>query len=571
MANEQKREQTQPVGGFVSLSGGAHAGIAPEVLSETAYSRGINVSSREGLVQTRPGFTPESVVLPAGVFQGMVSWYLHSGTRIVIGLGGKLAVYAVETGVLTTFDTDLSPIEPLYFCQAERFFVVQDGIHTAVVLQEVGGVVERRAEAHSIPVGRAMAFSQGRLHVNPDKVGTENGRPYLQSGDIFDPAEPARCLNFTEDMYLNEGGAHSVPVESGYLYAFAPLRNAGTGTGYGNLIAFSRRGVSAYDMSVGRAQWKDEDIVQVLYFGPGTRSPWSVVPINGTLMYRALDGLRLLSYAVTSAQDTGGNALANVPQSSEVGPYMTRDDRSYLPRVSAAVVDNRAFMTCGGTGGVWFKAIVVVDFARISSIQSPQTEVAYDGIWQIEGKSFGGICACAKEDEEILYAYMSDGRLWRLDPEAVTDDQASIRSRLVTRTLLLDSPDNKRVSQVNLWLRGLTRDTTIQAYSRPMGYPLWLDLGSLSLKVAEGSLPQRRRALSLAVPWTDSAADPVSEEYLTVGQGHQFALEWTGPAVIEMFRVLGEYVPEPQPNPCSETEARSIVAVTNGVDLGEYL
>lgn len=569
MADNQQRP-SRPVGGFVSLMGGAHAGIAPEILTETAYSRGINVSSREGLIKTRPGFVPEAVELPAGVFQGMLAWHLHSGSRLVLGLGGTLAVYSTDDGTLQTFATALDPTQPLYFCQAERFFVVQDGIHPAVVLEEKDGAVRLRTEAHTIPVGTAMAFADGRIHLTPVKVGEENGRPYLQSGDVFDPAEPAKCLQFTEDTYLNEGGAHTVPMESGYVYAFAPLRNSGTGTGYGNLIVFSRRGVSAYDMSLPRDEWKNEQLAQVLYFGPGTVSPWSVVPINGTLMYRSLDGLRLLSYAVTAGQDTGGGALANVPQSSEVRPYMTRDDRAYLPRVSSAVVDNRAFMTCGGEDGVWFKAVVVADFARITSLQSPGTEAAYDGIWQIEGRRFGGVCACLREDEEVLYAYLDDGKLWRLDPDAVTDNGQPIRSRIVTRTLLLDSPDNKRISQLQFWMRGLIRNTTVQAYSRPMGFPLWQNLGTLTVKVKEGSLPQRRRALTLNVPYQEAPADPVLGEYLTTGQGHQFALEWTGPAVIEMFRVLADFIEEPAPSPCDEDEGLLITAA-DGVTLGEYL
>jgi hypothetical protein len=561
-------EQTIPVGGFTSLMGGMHAGIAPSILGETAYSRGINVSSRDGLVKTRPGFVPE-VTLPAGAFQGMLSWSLNSGTRIVIAIGGKLCVYAVDTGALQTFDTELDAQLPFYFCQAERFLVVQDTVHPAVVLQEKLGSVEIRLEPHQIPIGAAMAFSNGRIHLTPNEVEGENGRPYLVSLDIFDAANPANCLNSGETMYLSEGGAHGVPMESGYIQAFAPLRNSASGTGYGNLIVFSRRGVSAFDMSVPRDQWKTEPLSQVLYLGPGTISPWGVTPVNGTLLYRGVDGLRILSYAVSAAQSTG-DVLSMVPQSAEVAPFMGREDRAYLPRVSVAVSDNRAFVTVGGVDGVWFKALVVADFARISSMQSAATEVAYDGIWQVEGRRFGGVCGTVKDDEEVLYAYMDDGRLWRLDPTATLDDTTPIRSRLTTRTLLLDSPDLKRLSQVQVWLEGLTRDTQLTVYSRPMGYPLWELRGTLALKVAAGSLPQRRRAISMSVPRTEGASDPVSGEYLNLGTGHQFVLEWTGPAVIEMFRAVADLVQEPPPAPCDEQEGEPIT-VAHGVDLGEYL
>lgn len=575
MANNTRQPSGPPVGGFISLLSGMHAGVAPEVLEETAYSRGINVSAREGLVKTRPGFVRETAELPAGVYQGMAAWHLHSGARLVLGLGGQLAVFEVETGKLTTFRTGLSATSPFFFCQAERFFVVQDGIHPAVVLQEgASGEVQVRPEAHQIPIGTAMAFAHGRLHLTPNEVGGENGRPYLQSGDVFKARLPADCLNFTETNYLNEGGAHGVPLESGYIYAFAPLRNASTGTGYGSLVVFSQRGVSAYDMSIPRDQWKAEALSQVLYFGPGTRSPWAVVPINGTLLFRGLDGLRLLSYSVSAAQDTGGSTLAMVPQSTEVAPFMTRADSAYLRRVSAAVADNRAFVTVGGSDGVWFKALVVADFARLSSMKSPQTEAAYDGIWQIEGRRFGGVCSAVRGDEEALYAYMDDGKIWRLDNEGTSDAGAPIRSRLVTRTLFLDSMDYLRVSNIQLWLRGLTQDGSVTVYSRPMGYPLWDPRGTVTYRVAPGSLPQRRRALQIPVESIPSSAavDPQSREFLARGTGHQFALEWTGPAVVEVFRVSTEFVDDAALAPCNEAEESLILPIAaSGVDLGEYL
>jgi hypothetical protein len=68
----------------------------------------------------------------------------------------------------------------------------------------------------------------------------------------------------------------------------------------------------------------------------------------------------------------------------------------------------------------------------------------------------------------------------------------------------------------------------------------------------------------------EAAADAVTGEYLSTGQGHQFALEWTGTAVVEMFRVLAEFVEEPASSPCDEEEALAVTAA-DGVTLGEYL
>lgn len=568
--------QQPPADGFVSLLGGMHAGIDPEVLGETAYSRGINVMSRGGLVRTRPGFAP-AIQLPAGTFQGMAVWALHGGHKIVSVIRGGVNVYDVETQTLqsfTRFQTLFDQSVPCYFCQAERYFVIQDGIHTPTVLEDVetDGVhsVVRRT-THGVPIGTSMAFSHGRLHLTPVLVPgtTENGRPYILSGDVFQADDPQACLYFMETEYLSEGGAHGLPMEMGYVQAFAPLKNASTGTGYGGTIVFAERGVSAFDFSVPRDEWKTTPLAQVLYFGPGTRSPWSVVPLNGTLLYRSLDGIRLLSYAVSAAQSTG-DTLSMVPQSAEVSPYMTRDDRAYLPYVSAAVSGNRAFMTVGGTDSRWFKALVVLDAARISQMASVAAETAYDGIWQIEGRTIGGVVACMRDSEDALYVFCDDNKLWRLDESLTTDNGAAIRSRVVTR-VMMSGPEFKRLDSAQIWLKELTADTTVSLYSRPAGYPLWAAMGSRTVKVGAGSLSQHRRSVSIGVNHDEAPHDPVSSESLFLGQGFQICIEISASSVIEMFRCLGTQVHEPQGDPCDETAGVVVEAGEDGVAIEEYL
>ena len=568
--------------GFVSLLGGMHAGLDPEVLAETGYSRGINVTSRGGLLRTRPGFTPDAQLYSRGRFQGMAAWHTAAGAKIVAVVRGRVQIYHVETGVVQEIRPILNTEVPCYFCQAERFFVIQDGINTAIVLQEVERdvdgvptqVVERRVEPHTIPIGTAMAFAHGRLHVSPVVVPgtTEPGRNSIVSGDIFKSYDPAACLQFVdENEYLNEGGAHTLPLEMGSVQAFAPLRNAATGTGYGGVVVFAERGAAAFDFSIARGEWKTTALGQVLYFGPGTRSPWSVTPVNGTLMYRSLDGLRLLSYAVSAASSTG-DTLSMVPQSSEVSPYMTPADRSYLARVSSAVADNRMYMTVGGVDDYWFKALVVLDAARVSQVGSMAAETAYDGIWQIEGRKIGAVVSCLRAGEEVLYALLDDFRLWRLDPSLSADNGSAIRGRLVTRVLLAgEGPTLKRLDKVEVWLRDMTSDSTVTAYYRPAGYPLWASVGTLSFKVAAGSLAQRRRAAVLNVDRASAPADPVSKESLCLGQSFQFCLDFSGPLAFNMFRCLGTRVPEPATDPCPETLAVEVSAGEAGVAIGDYL
>jgi len=56
---------------FISTQvGGMNNFTAPEFLSEVEYARGVNLSSRSGILHTRPRFTKLST-LPDGKFQGM--------------------------------------------------------------------------------------------------------------------------------------------------------------------------------------------------------------------------------------------------------------------------------------------------------------------------------------------------------------------------------------------------------------------------------------------------------------------------------------------------------------------
>jgi hypothetical protein len=567
--------------GFQNLNGGMHSGIDPLILGEQLYAQGINISSREGLVHSRPGWGDTGATTNTDTFQGAARWSLNSGDRFVYVRAGRLYSMKLNNYSITDHGLLFDTSAQCHFVQADRYMTIQDGVSLPQALEEVAGVATIKditaaglSVVAALPTGLAMAYVHGRIHVTTITLPSTalNGRPYFLSGDISKPNAPDDCYKFTETDFLNGGGAHGLPMEMGYVNGFGALRNAATGTGVGALIVFGENGVSAFDMSIPRTLWSDQPLAQVLFFGPGTTSPWSILPVNNDLVYRAADGLRILKY--TASQLAGGSALANTPQSNEVSTYMDGEPASYLPYVSSAMVDNRLFMTVGGTDTRHFKAVVSMDLAQISGLSGASTP-AYDGIWQLPtGVNFAQVLSGRVSGTPKLYAFGSDGKLYVLNPDATIDEgAASIRSRLVTKVYNFgDMVSWKEIQKVELWVKDLVRDTNITVYYRPHGYPLWISLGSKQLEVAAGSYPQRRQRLTFTLDKPGDYCDTATKKLLHAAEAFQFAIEWTGYMTIEVFRAEITADLDAPGFACDETSNEPIVeSATSGVALGDYL
>lgn len=571
MATDSNIKQT----GFTSLLNGVHTGIDPDVLGEAYYSLGINVSSRGGLIHTRPGFTTDAA-LGSGTYQGGGVWSLNSGDRWVYVVEGHVCS-AVLDSVSPVIDHGLllSTSAQCHFYQADRYMVIQDGTSTPIVLEEdpVTGIAGRKTlPASPIPAGYVGSYVFGRIHMVPRYVPgtTDPGHPYFLSGDISLPNDPGTCLAFTETDYLAEGGAVGMPLEMGYIYGMSAMRNAATGTGYGPLMVFARNGVCAFDVSIyPRENWKNQPFGQVLFFGNGTVSPWSIVPVNDDLAYRSADGIRFIKH---TASQTGGNSgvLSNPSQSNEMQAYIAAEDETYLPYVSGAICSDRFFMTTSGTDSRYFQALMVLDTAKVAGLTGTQNP-SYDGIWQIEGKPVAQVFNAFLNGKPTTFVVTQGPDLYRLDPDAVMDGATKIKSRIHTRVYNFDDLSLKILEYVELWVSDLQHDTAVTVYYRPAGYPLWNVLDTRALKVAAGSLPQRRRRLRFVLDNRSEVCDPVSKQHLIGAQAFQFAIAWEGYMKIEAFMATARLEIESPQDVCDETEARTVTDVTDGVTLGNFL
>ena len=184
-------------------------------------------------------------------------------------------------------------------------------------LATAGSVEVSYTTVPSIPIGYMGVYAHGRLHMVPTNqlnvVPAVDGRDSILSGDVKLASDPSKVLRFTETEYLHGGGAHSLPLEMGFIGGIGVYRNAPTGTGNGEVIAFGRYGVAGFDFSLPREQtWSSQSLSRVLFFGSGSKSPWSIVNVNDDLVYRGLDGLRVLRYVITQTAGSSGG-MSNLP------------------------------------------------------------------------------------------------------------------------------------------------------------------------------------------------------------------------------------------------------------------
>src|SRR5207245_3351931 len=96
-----------------------------------------------------------------------------------------------------------------------RWLVIQDGQSRALIWN---GSLLRRSNptVPEVPVGERMAYGMGRLWIS-------KGNEFV-GGDLYGTPSPTATsslgyadavLKFTENTYLNGGGAFTVPMESG--------------------------------------------------------------------------------------------------------------------------------------------------------------------------------------------------------------------------------------------------------------------------------------------------------------------------------------------------------------------
>lgn len=612
--------------GFVSLGGGMNAGTSPALLEQSAqYAFGVNVSSRGGLLHTRPPFIRFEAYIPSGKFQGACLYRTEDADRIVYCIDGVVWTlnlntfrrYRIGAFPTTTFDR-------AYFCQADKYMIIQNGIiypeNWPIIIdrdfilnnadvqymddtlgwQYLGDYSASGTtyDAVRVPIGTTMTYGHGRLFVTVPRLwdtGKLSGSAqWLPSGghafcasDIYQSDNPPEFLAFIESTYLSGGGALQLPANLGYISGMTLFRAAASGTGLGALVVFGSDGVCAYGINSPRDQWQSIDLANVLFLGSGTESPNSIVAVNDDLAFRAADGTRFVKYAATQAVGSGGN-MSNVPQSHEVNSVLELDSRIERPFVSAAYANNRLLMTAAGnvvsngtSNEVLFDAVVSLDTANVSSVtQITGITPVYDGIWT--GHKFLQILKARYDDFDRAFAFVRVGtrnELWYLsdsdDTSYLDGNVTPIEAKLVTRTHAFQTPRNtKEFKFVEEWLSKTRGTITLGAYWRSDSYELWNACVPYTftsdVTTVAGSLAQSKWRLRLP-PASVNTYDIVSGRDVRMGTTFQFCFTWSGSLQIEKVLLHSLVCSEPTADTgCEVAAAVPLLEGSGGEVLDMY-
>lgn len=370
-----------------------------------------------------------------------------------------------------------------WMCQAEQFLVIQDGLSTPLVwdgnyLQRVDTMPATPANAPRIPVAEAMDYYQGRLwlglgreYVAGDIVGGPSGTPDYEFRDSV--------LNMVENTYLSQGGTFRVPTNAGNIRAIKHANQLDTAAGQGQLFVFTRESIYSVNVVPTRTEWQNlrEPIQRVVQNNFGTTSDRSVVPENGDLFYRAVDGIRSLVQAVRYF-DTWGNR----PISVEEARAIEIEDRSMLRFASGISFDNRVLQTAlpfQTDVGVAFRGLLPLNFDQISTL-AEQLPPAWEGIYEsldflrvLKG-DFGG------RQRAFAIVRSQDGfiELWEMTSNELFDTNASGEARITwafeTPSFTWETPFQlKKLDTIELWIDRLFGTVDFLVEFRPDQHACW--------------------------------------------------------------------------------------------------
>lgn len=508
--------------GFQVVNRGIHSGVAPNTLPRNQFAWAINTTFRNGVPETRPGWVLRSVVWESedvqaavedGRFQGACALTVHNQLVLAVSNSFYLINLLDLSGQDITVDTG-TDTERVWMAEANGFVVSQNGRDKAFIWD---GATGRRADPFGsggtveVPTGTVMCYANSRLWVaSPDR------RSFIAGDIAFGPTGTVRyrradsVLKFTENTYLNEGGAFGVPNNAGEITAMAPVGQLDTATGQGPLQVFTTSSIFSVNAPTDRTTWKNltNPIQSVSMVDAGATGWASPVAINSDIWFRSTDGVR--SFGV-GRRDFG--TWANLPQSYELNRVLVQDDPNLLDRSSSALFDNRLLTTVqpmrSADHGVYHMGLAVLDFAGVTGLGS-EGQPSWEGVWtglrvlQLVSGVFQGVRRC------FAVALSSEDKiqLWELTTTSRFDmrgtDVVPIQCSVETGAYNWNSGfDLLRLVHGCLWYDEVEGNVQFSTYYRPDQEPCWKHWSSWTSCAA-------RETCTTADPATGCASTPLN-------------------------------------------------------------
>lgn len=546
---------------LLTVNKGMDSGRSPSIIGQDQVSFAVNTTFRNGYPTSRPGWKKLPISFSTQEQQDWFRSHPSQGADIYNAVNGQSLVVCSVGGrayTLNVSNYEIQSITPptggnapnlptAWFCQAQKFLIIQDGQSLPIIWD--GGSNARRSNltANEVPVGKQMAYGQGRLF-----VVKPNGRQ-IAAGDFAGFGDGA-VLDFTEINVLNGGGLINPVVEGGDFTALKFTAKPNTVAGQGALLAFTSTVVTAYDPIPDRTQWANINFSQVSLISNGAVAQASTTIVNGDVFYRSVDGIR----SFIMAQRDFSNQWGNVPQSREMDRVISHDSPIFSNYTSSTLFDNRYLVTCipkpVGENACVFQGLIALNFDNVSSMYN-KLPPAYDGVWtgldiyQIVTGVFSGVERCFA----LVRGNDDDGttEVWELTKDEPFDNgKCEIVSALETGSYIGGNPRQlKKLANAEIFLDQMKGDNiTIDLKYRPDEYACWIDWQTLTdcaawedcVQVPIGQChtlkdlkPQYRPRKTFDQP--PNECDPLSKKLFRAAYSFQFRIQWTGHLRIKQF------------------------------------
>lgn len=569
------------VDGFAYIKRGVHSGLSPNQLAPDQLSFAINTVLRSGLPAQRPAivkrplsFASEDArsAFESGFWQGSYSYRYDKTSLELVSISGRFYTVNPMTYEVVDLTIPSKPSQPwspiVWMEQAEMFVVRQDGGQSVPLIFDGASLRESNISAGEVPGGRMMKYALGRLW-----LVAPSGRDFIAGDLVFGPSGTVAygfrdsVLKFTENDFLNEGGAFTVGDE---ITAMRSQATIDTTLGQGPLAIFFSGGAALVNAPFDRTLWKEVTypIQTIGSLSHGALGHFSTLNINNDIWYRADDGIR--SFKAARRDD---DSWGSTPMSYEMDRVIRFDQTDLFDYSSAVLFDNRLLMTASPEivplHGVGFRGLISLDFQQVSSLNRDDIP-AYDGLWTglrilrittniVQGKSRCFIWAFDVDDRISLYELTTDGLFdndgtqrvtWTLETpayrfgfEGVGKNLMKLMGANVYRSKL-----NGEVSFFGSW-----RADNYPLYTQPTSW-FWKDCATQACFFGPGNCailanqPQYRPPKLLSQPPDD--CETASNKLKRLGREFQFKLDVVGPAQIDLLKLWTYDWPEPRYEQC---------------------
>jgi hypothetical protein len=555
---------TTVVDGYLSMEGGTDSGFVPSLLKDNQLAWMVNLTARGGFLKPRPPLKFRELqfsgdiesAFEEGLFQG-------AGTYIDSSLGGNLLasvsgrIFSISlidftTKEITPAGDPNSPTQPhAWFQQAENWTIIQNNLQKPIIWNGISAV--RSVISRQVPVGGPMAYLKGRLWV---ARGSEFFGGDLVNSDIT--LGKASVLQFTENTYLNEGGAFSA---AGPITGLIGLSNIDTQLGDGDLLISTYSSIYAFNAPADRNTWKDLQypIQRIAVLGAGAVSAESMVTLQNDMLFRSANGINSFKYSRADFSNWG-----STPVSRQAVRALAYDTPQRLTACSGVRFDNRAMWTIQpqyvNGRGIIHRGLVVMDYDLVSGLgldSDTKMSPSWEGVWT--GLRILRILTVTHRNVPRCFIFALDDenkiKLWEMMLTGQFDvgpdgDNTRIKWINEGKAFTFGTPRKlKRLQSLEQWYDSLIGEVDIRFKFRPNLSECWTDWADWSncaqyrdcSETPEGECQTPRNFRPQVRPRMALPAPPEQVDPQTGGltnHGYDFQIRMEGEGYLRMNRSI---------------------------------